>query len=288
MCGSGFRKLKRVTPDGQRRPIFRQNTCLATHVVGAPSRPARPSPLDIEIEDIAHGLARVARWNGQTVGEHAFSVAQHSLLVDQIFTRLVPDASVEWQLLSLLHDAPEYVIGDMISPFKAVMGGNYKMIEMRLENAIHLRFSLPITAPAQLKTLIKRADQVAAFSRPRDLPGSPRPRPSNISGVRVVSIRQDWISHRAPRKTCRQIFSHGLQHWKSTAGPMSRIVVTPLSQLATQLTLHRPSHVVTLGSEAPAALPDGYDAVRLSLTFNDIIELREGLVAPMKPTCCGF
>ena len=130
-----------------------------------------PSPLDIEIEDIAHGLARVARWNGQTVGEHAFSVAQHSLLVDQIFTRLVPDASIEWQLLSLLHDAPEYVIGDMISPFKAVMGGNYKIIETRLENAIHLRFSLPVTVPAQLKTLIKRADQVAAFFEATRLAG---------------------------------------------------------------------------------------------------------------------
>ena len=130
-----------------------------------------PSPLDIEIEDIAHGLARVARWNGQTVGEHAFSVAQHSLLVDQIFIRLVPDASIEWQLLSLLHDAPEYVIGDMISPFKAVMGGNYKMIETRLENAIHLRFSLPVAAPAKLKTLIKRADKVAAFFEATHLAG---------------------------------------------------------------------------------------------------------------------
>ncbi|MBB5701337.1 hypothetical protein FHS76_001188 [Ochrobactrum daejeonense] len=130
-----------------------------------------PSPLDIEIEDIAHGLARVARWNGQTIGQHAFSVAQHSLLVDQIFNRLVPDASVEWQLLALLHDAPEYVIGDMISPFKAVMGGNYKTIETRLEHAIHLRFALPASVPVQLKTLIKRADQVAAFFEATRLAG---------------------------------------------------------------------------------------------------------------------
>ncbi len=130
-----------------------------------------PSPLDVEIEDIAHGLARVARWNGQTVGEHAFSVAQHSLVVDQIFGRMVPDASIEWQMLALLHDAPEYVIGDMISPFKAVMGGNYKLIETRLESAIHLRFSLPISPPAQLKALIKRADQVSAFFEATQLAG---------------------------------------------------------------------------------------------------------------------
>ncbi|MBV2142700.1 HD family hydrolase [Falsochrobactrum sp. TDYN1] len=130
-----------------------------------------PSPLDIEIEDIAHGLARVARWNGQTVGEHAYSVAQHSLLVGQIFNRLVPDASKEWQMLALLHDAPEYVIGDMISPFKAVMGGNYKLIEARLENAIHLRFSLPPIIPAALRKQIKRADQVAAYFEATRLAG---------------------------------------------------------------------------------------------------------------------
>ncbi|PWL18195.1 hydrolase [Falsochrobactrum shanghaiense] len=130
-----------------------------------------PSPLDIEIEDIAHGLARVARWNGQTVGEHAYSVAQHSLLVEQIFNRLVPDASKEWQMLTLLHDAPEYVIGDMISPFKAVMGGNYKLIEARLESAIHLRFSLPPTPTAILKKLIKRADRIAAYFEATKLAG---------------------------------------------------------------------------------------------------------------------
>ena len=91
-----------------------------------------PSPLDIEIEDIAQGLSRVARWNGQTVGDHAYSVAQHSLLVEHIFGLIVPDASTEHRLAALLHDAPEYVIGDMISPFKAVVGGDYKSVELRL------------------------------------------------------------------------------------------------------------------------------------------------------------
>ncbi len=130
-----------------------------------------PSPLDVEITDIAHGLARVARWNGQTVGEHAFSVAQHSLLVLQIFERLQAEAGVEWRMMTLLHDAPEYVIGDMISPFKAVMGGDYKTIEGRLQSAVHLRFSLPAQTPAGLKSLIKRADQVAAFFEATRLAG---------------------------------------------------------------------------------------------------------------------
>jgi len=122
-----------------------------------------PSPLDIEIADIAHGLARVARWNGQTSGEHAFSVAQHSLLVEALFRELVPAASADAHLAALLHDAPEYVIGDMISPFKSVMGGSYKDCELRLQRAIHLRFSLPAEPDATVRREIKRADQIAAY-----------------------------------------------------------------------------------------------------------------------------
>ena len=122
-----------------------------------------PSPLDIEISDIAHGLARVARWNGQTSGEHAFSVAQHSLLVESLFNDLVPQASASDRLAALLHDAPEYVIGDMISPFKSVMGGSYKDCELRLQRAIHQRFSLPPEPAAALRRDIKRADQIAAY-----------------------------------------------------------------------------------------------------------------------------
>ncbi|MBN9244462.1 MAG: HD family hydrolase [Mesorhizobium sp.] len=130
-----------------------------------------PSPLDIEISDIAHGLARVARWNGQTSGEHAFSVAQHSLLVEAIFCELMPEAAPGHKLAALLHDAPEYVIGDMISPFKAVMGGSYKECEHRLQRAIHLRFALPAETPALLKKDIKRADQIAAYFEATRLAG---------------------------------------------------------------------------------------------------------------------
>ena len=102
-----------------------------------------PSPLDIEIEDIAHGLARVARWNGQTLGEHGFSVAQHSVVVEEIAAHIQPGLEPRWRLAALLHDAPEYVIGDMISPFKTALGVNYRAFEDRLEAAIHLRFGLP-------------------------------------------------------------------------------------------------------------------------------------------------
>lgn len=121
-----------------------------------------PSPLDVEIHDIAHGLARVARWNGQTSGDHAFSVAQHCLVVENILGRIAP-CSPDALLMGLLHDAPEYVIGDMISPFKSVVGGGYKAVEARLEAAIHLRFGLPAHASRELKDNIKKADTIAAY-----------------------------------------------------------------------------------------------------------------------------
>ncbi len=122
-----------------------------------------PSPLDVEIEDIARGLSRVARWNGQTTGAHPLSVAQHSLFVEWIFGALQPTAGRAWRRAALLHDAAEYVIGDMISPFKAVMGGDYKSVEARLSVAIHLRFALPADLPADLAKKIKRADRIAAY-----------------------------------------------------------------------------------------------------------------------------
>jgi len=122
-----------------------------------------PSALDIEIEDIAHGLARVARWNGQTIGAHIFSVAQHTLLVDTLARARNPRLDNTRRLAILLHDAPEYVIGDMISPFKAVLGDSYKATEHRLLAAIHLRFGLPAKLPAEVTKMIKSADTEAAY-----------------------------------------------------------------------------------------------------------------------------
>jgi len=130
-----------------------------------------PSPMDIEIEDIAHGLARVARWNGQTIGEHAFSVAQHCLVVEEICAHIQPDLEPRWRLAALLHDAPEYVIGDMISPFKAALGVDYRTFEDRLETAIHVRFGLPAKTPGPIKKLIKQADRACAFFEATQLAG---------------------------------------------------------------------------------------------------------------------
>ncbi|EHK56951.1 YfbR-like 5'-deoxynucleotidase [Allomesorhizobium alhagi] len=156
-----------------------------------------PSPLDIEISDIAHGLARVARWNGQTAGDHAFSVAQHSLLVEAIYSRHAKDASPDQQLAALLHDAPEYVIGDMISPFKSVVGGGYKAVEERLQRSIHISFCLPAEIGEKLKKDIKRADQVAAYFEATMLAGFSeaeaiqffgRPRGISADGLDILPV----------------------------------------------------------------------------------------------------
>lgn len=130
-----------------------------------------PSPLDIEIEDIAHGLARVARWNGQTTGSHAFSVAQHCLLVQRLVADLPSRAGREIRLAALLHDAPEYVVGDLISPFKAAVGLDYKDFETRLLAAIHIRFGLPASLAAETTALIKRADTISAYFEATQLAG---------------------------------------------------------------------------------------------------------------------
>lgn len=159
-----------------------------------------PSPLDIEIEDIAHGLARVARWNGQTDGEHAFSVAQHSLLVERIATELEPKLDRRFRLAALIHDAPEYVIGDLISPFKAALSLDYRAFEAKLLAAIHLRFGLPAELPDDVTRLIKRADKIAAYYEAIRLAGFSRAEARRFFGQpRGLSpALVDRLSHLSP------------------------------------------------------------------------------------------
>ncbi len=130
-----------------------------------------PTPVDIEISDIAHGLAFVARWNGQTLGDYAYSVAEHSLLVERIFARIAPKAPPKWHLAALLHDAPEYVIGDMISPVKNAVGPGYDELDKRLAAAIHIRFGLPAAIPVAVKRQIKKADKISAWMEATQIAG---------------------------------------------------------------------------------------------------------------------
>jgi len=148
-----------------------------------------PSPLDVEIEDIAHGLARVARWNGQTKGAHAFSVAQHCVLVERLTGELKPRLTRDMRLMALLHDAPEYVIGDLISPFKAAVGLDYKDFEHRLMSAIHLRFGLPAKAPAEMIALFKQADIASAYYEATQLAGFTAEEAKRIFGAPSKLLR---------------------------------------------------------------------------------------------------
>ncbi len=162
-----------------------------------------PSPFDIEIEDIAHGLARVARWNGQTTGPHPFSVAQHSLLVEAIAQHRHADLPRAAGLTILLHDAAEYVIGDMISPFKAVLGDTYKAVEARILAAVRLRFGLPAEAPAALRKLTKEMDSLAARHEATLLAGFARDEAERYFGkplmlpARIMDMLPPWTTERA-------------------------------------------------------------------------------------------
>ena len=149
-----------------------------------------PTPMDIEIDDIAHGLAFVARWNGQTIGDYAYSVAEHSLLVEQIFARLYPQANPAQRLAALLHDAPEYVIGDMISPVKASVGPGYDQLDKRLAAAIHLRFGLPAVPDEKLKKHIKRADRISAYLEAVQIAGFAQDEAAKIFGRPKAELLQ--------------------------------------------------------------------------------------------------
>jgi 5'-deoxynucleotidase YfbR-like HD superfamily hydrolase len=176
-----------------------------------------PTPVDIEIEDIAHGLAFVARWNGQTLGDWPYSVAEHSLLVEELFGRIAPDSPAKWRLAALLHDAPEYVIGDMISPVKSAVGPGYGELDQRLAAAVHLRFGLPAVLPIAVKKQIKAADRVSAWLEAVQIAGFRdaeadklfgRPDPALLDGLAIhlrppVSVRADFTArHRILLEAC--------------------------------------------------------------------------------------
>lgn len=166
-----------------------------------------PTPVDIEIEDIAHGLAFVARWNGQTAGDFAYSVAEHSLLVEEIFRRLSPKAGAAERLTALLHDAPEYVIGDMISPVKAAVGPGYEALDKRLAAAVHIRFGLPAQTPAGLKRRIKKADRISAWMEATQIAGFARQEADRFFGAPDLDLIADLRIHLRPPVEVRRDFT---------------------------------------------------------------------------------
>lgn len=167
-----------------------------------------PAPLDIEIADIAHGLAFVARWNGQTVGEYPYSVAEHSLLVEHLFGLVAPKAPVRWRMAALIHDAPEYVIGDMISPVKAAVGPAYKEMDARLTAAVHIRFGLPAEIPTSIKKQIKRADKISAWLEAVQIAGFAEAEANKLFGApRFPEIRGMELNPRPPMDVKRDFLA---------------------------------------------------------------------------------
>ena len=163
-----------------------------------------PTPMDIEIEDIAHGLAFVARWNGQTYGDWPYSVAEHSLLVEALYGRINSTAPAKWRLAALLHDAPEYVIGDMISPVKAAVGPGYGELDARLHAAIHIRFGLPAQVPVAVKKAIKKADKVSAWLEATQIAGFSQGEADKIFGKPGPGIIDGLALHLRPPKEVRE------------------------------------------------------------------------------------
>ncbi len=166
-----------------------------------------PTPLDIEIEDIAHGLAFVARWNGQTMGDYAYSVAEHSLLVEALFARIAPSAPVKWRMAALLHDAPEYVIGDMISPVKAAVGPDYGLLDDRLTAAIHLRFGLPAVIPVKTKRQIKKADKISAWMEATQIAGFSKTEADKLFGKPDTAVVANLTITLRPPVEARNAFT---------------------------------------------------------------------------------
>ncbi|WP_321365315.1 HD domain-containing protein [uncultured Celeribacter sp.] len=166
-----------------------------------------PTPMDIEIEDIAHGLAFVARWNGQTHGDYAYSVAEHSILVEEIFRKLYPNEPIKWQLAALLHDAPEYVIGDMISPVKVAIGPDYGELDDRLTAAIHIRFGLPAKIPVTIKKKIKKADKVSAWLEATQIAGFSIEESNKFFGKMDPDLVGDLKLHLRPPVETRKAFT---------------------------------------------------------------------------------
>lgn len=165
-----------------------------------------PTPMDIEIEDIAHGLAFVARWNGQTIGDWPYSVAEHSLLVEALYARMNPGAPARWRLAALLHDGPEYVIGDMISPVKAAVGPGYGALDDRLQAAIHIRFGLPAQVPVAVKKAIKKADRVSAWLEATQIAGFSVAESDKFFGKPDPNIIAGMELHLRPPKIVREAF----------------------------------------------------------------------------------
>ena len=171
-----------------------------------------PTALDIEIEDIAHGLSFLARWNGQTIGNYGYSVAEHSLLVEHIFSIFNPKADPKWKMAALLHDAAEYVIGDLISPVKNNVGEGYSFLEERLMVAIYQRFGITKPIPETIKKKIKIADKHSAWLEAVKIAGFSKTEANKIFGIPKLNVLKKFeIISKPPLKAKSQFLEKHIE-----------------------------------------------------------------------------
>jgi len=141
-------------------PLFRATACWVETAQGKRVDLVNPDPAQIDIEDIAWSLSRLARFNGHTRYFDMLSVGSHSLWVSMYIWERT--RSHLFSLYGLLHDAHEAFMGDIPTPLKALPGMRERLepIEHRLQAAIYQ--ALKLDAPCDnAQALIKEADAQA-------------------------------------------------------------------------------------------------------------------------------
>lgn len=122
-----------------------------------------PKPEEICLRDIAHALSLMCRYNGHIQGHVAYSVAQHCVLVSN-------HCNPEDALYGLLHDASEFAMADIVSPFKrSPQMENYRYYENQLQSMVYRKFGLDSKEPPSVKysdQLILSTEAVSFLHQP--------------------------------------------------------------------------------------------------------------------------
>lgn len=158
--------------------------------------PLDPDPKRIHIEDIAHHLSNICRYNGAVSGY--YSVAEHCV---RLFD-YGPDEIKDWLLM---HDAPEFAAGDLVAPIKHLPELNvYRQAEEKIMLAVCDRFDLDPVEPAEVKYL----DLAIRVNEMRDLKGRTplkyEPDPLDIPVIKP------WLPEKAKTEFLKRAASLGL------------------------------------------------------------------------------
>ena len=158
------------------------------------------------IAAVAHSLSLINRFNGHTC--RPYSVAEHSLLVCELVEQA--GHGVHAQLAALMHDAHEYVVGDVATPLKPYLTGWYGLEHAWAES---LRTCMGLRAvPPKEFAAIKRADLIALATEKRDL--LPKPTASSQPWLCLDGVEP---SHRHNLMALnRTVPAANWEHWRDT------------------------------------------------------------------------